>query len=118
MPAHLRVGPAGAKGRGVFAKKGFKAGAVVEECPIILLAGSDAYMAVRTILHEYMYAWNEDDSAFALALGYGSLYNHDNNANATWRIDYGQMLVRIIAVKFIRKGQEITIAYRPDERPG
>lgn len=47
----------------------------------------------------------------ALALGYGSLYNHDNPANMRYEVDKEALLLLFIAAKDISPGEELTINY-------
>ena len=71
-------------GRGVFASKNFKAGEVIERCPVIRLTPRERKHCSKTALEYYMYPWRSTRSA-SIALGYGSLYNHSFNPNADWK---------------------------------
>lgn len=48
---------------------------------------------------------------FAVALGYGSLYNHANPANLRYSADLDGEALRFVAARAIRSGEELTINY-------
>jgi hypothetical protein len=50
----------------------------------------------------------------ALALGYGSLYNHNNPSNMRFETDKPALLIRFIAVRYINVGEELTVNYNSD----
>ena len=101
-----------AKGRGVFAQCDFAEGAVVEECPVILL--TIPFDLLPPQLQNVVFSWGvlaKTDSSTALALGYGSLYNHDNPANMRYVANPARCTLSFIAVRDIRSGEELTINY-------
>jgi len=49
----------------------------------------------------------------AIALGYGSLYNHSYTPNAHYR-DIGRRSKEFLAVRDIAAGEEITVNYNGD----
>lgn len=103
------------KGRGVFAARAFKAGEVVEECPVVLLRKS--YGALHKELKTIAFHWERPEGSAAtqaLALGYGSLYNHANPANMRYETDAASLVLRLIAVRDIEKNEELTINYNAD----
>lgn len=67
------------KGRGVFAQRNFKKGEVIETCPVIVLPAKEIDSLELTQLYNYYFAWGPDSKDGAIALGYGSLYNHSYN---------------------------------------
>jgi SET domain-containing protein len=96
------------KGRGVFARTRIRKGAVIERVPVIAVPVRD----VSGRLTDYGFWWGRD--TVAIALGYGSLYNHSYRPNARF---YRDRLTQVfIAVRDIRSGQEITVNY--NGRPG
>jgi hypothetical protein len=102
----LFIGWAGEdKGRGVFAGRPFYSGEVIEVCPLILLKKNHRLLE-ETELNSYVYAYNKH---LALALGYGSLYNHADKPNA-W-FDRLESEISIIANRNIQVNDEITIDY-------
>jgi SET domain-containing protein len=103
------------KGRGVFAARAFGAGETVEVCPVILLRRP--YEALHKELKTVVFHWPVPEGARAtqaLALGYGSLYNHSNPSNMRYETDAEASVMRLIAVRDIGAGEELTINYNAD----
>lgn len=100
------------KGRGVFAARAFSAGEVVEECPVLLLR--KPYEALHKELKTMVFYWDQpagSSSTQALALGYGTLYNHSNPSNLRYETDSDALLIRLVAVRDIHPDEELTINY-------
>jgi uncharacterized protein len=100
------------KGRGVFAQCDFAAGTVVEECPVILL--TMPFEQLPPQVQKVVFNWGvlaKTDACTALALGYGSVYNHDNPANMRYVANPECSMLSFIAVRDIRAGEELTINY-------
>ena len=114
MPKGLEVreSPTGA-GRGVFALERFKKGQEIERCPM-LVAEPDRGADLESGAEGYVFGWG--DGLTALALGYGSLYNHSYDPNAT-TLETGDELV-ITATRTIRPGDEIYINYMGNAQDG
>lgn len=105
-----------AKGRGVFAARAYAAGEVVEECPVVLLRKS--YKTLHKELKTFVFHWDVPEGAAdtqALALGYGSLYNHSNPSNLRYQTDSDSLVLRLIAVRDIPADEELTINYNADD---
>jgi SET domain-containing protein len=103
------------KGRGVFAGRAFGAGEVVEECPVVLIR--KPYEGLHKELKTFVFYWEVPGSRAAtqaLALGYGSLYNHANPSNMRYEPDGEALLMRFVAVRDIRPDEELTINYNAD----
>jgi SET domain-containing protein len=100
------------KGRGVFARRTIREGQVIERVPVLVLpsatvdgeAGWDG-------LASYCFVWGE--GTLALALGYGSLYNHSYRPNARYQ-DEGRRTKVFSALRDIAPGEEITVNYNGD----
>jgi SET domain-containing protein len=99
------------KGRGVYTSHALAAGDIVEIAPVIVLSAAEKAILHRTSLHDYYFDWGDDGKALAIALGYGSLYNHDKAANLDFEPDYDGKVVRFTASKDIDAGTELTIDY-------
>lgn len=103
-----------AKGRGVFAARDFAADEVVEIAPVILFARKD-FVGVPKPLKHVIFNWNwlvgQKDDRQAIALGFGSLYNHANPANMRYEADATLPAMRFVAVRDIAAGEELTINY-------
>ncbi|MDB5314022.1 MAG: hypothetical protein JWO38_8224 [Gemmataceae bacterium] len=62
-------------GRGVFAGRAFRPPDVIEVCPVIRLPGVTDEKRLGDLRH-YVFKWGKAGDGLAIALGYGSLYNH------------------------------------------
>ncbi len=103
------------KGRGVFAARPFGAGEVVEECPVLLF--KKPYEVLHRELKNFVFHWPVPEGAAstqALALGYGSLYNHANPSNLRYETDTERRVMRYVAVREIAADEELTINYNAD----
>lgn len=95
-------------GYGVFAARTINAGEIIEECPVLVVKKADLDLL------NYWFRWQETPEAgsrSALALGYGSLYNHSSESNAEFVCDYPRQLIVIKAKKTIPIGEEILVYY-------
>ncbi|MFB6182046.1 MAG: SET domain-containing protein [Candidatus Magasanikbacteria bacterium] len=97
------------KGRGVFAKKDFRKGEVIEVCPVIRLSEKDREVINETELYNYYFSWKEEKAA--IALGYGSLYNHSFEPNADYEKDLENSQIIFRSLRSIEKGEEILVDY-------
>lgn len=95
--------------RSVIADRDYKAGELIEACPIILLPKKEWSHIEETILGNYWFEWNRDNSA--LLLGNGSIYNHSYTPNALYKRDYRKLVMRVEAYKDIKAGEEIVFNY-------
>jgi SET domain-containing protein len=100
------------KGRCVMARRRFEAGEVIEICPVIVIPNNQLQHLDKTILYDYYFNWNENDAA--IALGYGSIYNHSITPNASYATYYEDALLHINAHKTIEAHTEIVINYNHD----
>ena len=96
-------------GLGVFAARAFTAGELVECCPVIVCPPPDEALIEQTQLRGVYFTWKDD--AIAVALGYGSLYNHSWDPNACYELDHRRRAARFRAVRAIAPGDEVTINY-------
>lgn len=99
-----------AKGRGVFALSDMKKGEVVEVCPMLLYQSE--FMVDECELSFYAFAtkWSK---YVALPLGFGILYNHStNDPNVEYEQDYETLLQTYVALRPIKKGEELTVNYQ------
>jgi len=105
-------------GRGVFTGQALSAGDTFEVCPVIVLPEQDLPVIHTTHLHDYYFLWGKKQNQCAIALGYGSLYNHSYQANANYLFDYDTNTIDFVCVKDIAAGEEITVNYNggPDDK--
>lgn len=97
------------KGRGVFASGDVPAGTVIETAPVILIPDPGWEELEKTPLRDYYFVWN--DEAVAIVLGHGSLYNHSYDPNADLMYRFDERLVDFVALRDIRRGEEICFNY-------
>ncbi len=108
-----------AKGRGVFAARAFQKGEIIEECPLIII--DRPFSEIPDELKYVAFAWPFDPerpNAFALVLGYGSLYNHTSPACLWYHADPGFTHMQYVAVRDIELGEELTINYNLNDEQG
>lgn len=96
-------------GLGVFARQDLAAGEVVERCPVLVVPPEEAEVLTAGSLYGYLYDWGE--GSCAVALGCGSLYNHDADPSAEYEPDEPAGLLVVTARRAIAAGEEITIDY-------
>ncbi len=108
----IEVRKAGKRGRGVFARIDIPKDQEIEKVPVIVVPAQDVFGYTRTSkLANYVFNWKK--GKMALALGFGSLYNHSYTPNAQYYIE-GRNLQSYVALRDIRAGEEITINYNSD----
>ena len=101
------------KGRGLFATRAFAVGATVEVCPVVILDRDEVDRIVETLLDTYYFGWG-DNGRGAIALGYGSLYNHSYEPNVRYLRDFESGHLQFVAIRPIRPGDELTVNYNGD----
>ncbi|MEX0595200.1 MAG: SET domain-containing protein [Candidatus Paceibacterota bacterium] len=99
-------------GLGIFALEDIATGEVIETCPVLILSKKDTETIDKTELYNYYFSWKNQTSA--LALGFGSIYNHAYIPNARYKTNYLRKQIIFIATKDINKDQEITVNYNGD----
>jgi uncharacterized protein len=104
------------KDRGVFARRPIEEGEIIERVPVIVLPANEVGEYPRESgLGAYVYEWGR--GTVALALGYGSLYNHSYEPNALYEFP-GRRIMRFVALRTIAPREEITVNYngKPSDR--
>lgn len=96
-------------GIGVFAAKAFTAGELIERCPLLLLEGS-AWRS-SAVLFDHVVTVSARPLRVALPLGYGALYNHADDPNASWSVDPSTAAMDVTACGDISPDEEIFIYY-------
>ena len=102
-------------GRGVFAGRAFQAGEVIEICPVIALPESTNDSSHGGGLVHYVFKWGKNEELLAVALGYGSLYNHSPNPNAAFQPRISTQDIVFKALRAIAPDEQIFIDYGWDE---
>ncbi|HMF56032.1 MAG TPA: SET domain-containing protein [Pyrinomonadaceae bacterium] len=107
----LEVRSTSEKGRGVFACTGFTRGEVIEVSPVIVIPAEQWHHIEPTVLALYIFNFGPQGEHAAIALGFGSLYNHSFSPNAEYVKSWEERLIRFIALRDIEAGEEITVNY-------
>jgi len=114
----LYFAPSGKHRYGMYCTEDIQKDSVIEICPIIVIPGEQAREIIRShVLYEYYFEWKKE--SIALALGYGSLYNHSSEPNAAFDADYPNQYIIFKALRAIPAGVEILVDYHagnPDEK--
>lgn len=113
-PPKIYILQSSLEGLGVFAAEDISGGELIEEVPVILIPEEQISDLAKTKLIDYFFAWGEMLEQAAIALGYGSLYNHSYEPNAKFIENYDQNTISYIAIKKIKKDEEILINYNGD----
>lgn len=114
LPGTLFIARTADKGRGVFTNSNIKKGQIIELCPMIVFSSKDRLQINDTFLYEYYFEWGESTRKGALALGYGSIYNHSYQPNARYEPDFELNILEFVAIRDILAGEEITVNYNMD----
>ena len=97
-------------GYGVFADENISANEIIEECYALTIEHD------KTGLIDFEFTAADDPSGndSVLCLGYGSIYNHSEQSNASHEHFPEHSIMVFRAEEFIRKGEEIFIHYGDD----
>jgi uncharacterized protein len=107
----LYIAESPGKGRGVFAQHLIHSGQLIERAPVIVVPAGQWEAMDRTVLFDYFFAWGEHS---AIALGYGSLYNHSYQPNARFVKHLTEQVIEFYALREIQPGEEILVNYNVD----
>ena len=97
-------------GRGVFTSRDIKKGQVVEVCPIILEKAD--LIPTGSVIKDYTFHSGSNDLV-VIAFGYGSLYNHSDDNNVSWKVDTEKKTITFTARRNIAKDEELLVTYGP-----
>jgi SET domain-containing protein len=98
-------------GLGVFATEFIAKGELVEECPVLSLPITKGESTDLMIDYRFNWPSGSEWQEQVMALGYGSLYNHNENANAYWYSVNDRRVFHFIASRDIEAGEEIFVYY-------
>jgi hypothetical protein len=99
------------KGRGVFCKQLIAKDEEFEICPVLVLPAEDYDTVRASQLVDYFFTFDKEENTLALALGFGSLYNHAVYSNAAYVLDREEKTITFFALEDIKPGTEICINY-------
>ena len=94
------------KGMGVYAGEDIKTGELIEKCYLIKVDTPQEHLGN---IYDYVFNYPQGGKFEFLVLptGAGCVYNHDDNHNAIWLTSEEPMHLDYIAVKDIKKDEEI-----------
>ncbi|WP_409370231.1 SET domain-containing protein [Lysinibacillus sp. 38-6] len=95
--------------RGVFATCDIPKGTLLHEAPVISYPNEQHQYIEQTLLADYAFEYGIGQSA--ILLGYGMLFNHSYEPNATYEINFRNQTFDFFAYKDIKAGEEICINY-------
>ena len=98
--------------RGVFAKETIPAGTLFHQAPVLSYPNEQHKHIEKTSLADYAFEFGVGRSA--ILLGYGMLFNHSYEPNATYEINFENETFDFFAYKDIKAGEEIFINYNGD----
>jgi uncharacterized protein len=113
MNEKIRIKNISKRHRGVFAATNIRKGQVIEVCPVVVIPKKDQKRVDRTFVMDYYFYWGRQNQP-AIALGYGSLYNHSYAPNAEYEENVKRRVIIFRAIKDIKKGEEIRTNYNGD----
>ncbi|KAI8330339.1 hypothetical protein BC941DRAFT_440905 [Chlamydoabsidia padenii] len=98
------------KGRGVFTTQTIPRRTLIDLSPVLLFPASEYDQHGKyTQLDHYTYKWQHGD--MALALGLGSMFNHDKQPNVGFIRDYDNQLIKYMTLRDVGVGEELCISY-------
>ena len=112
----LYFAPSPLHGLGIFTAEDIPAGSLLEICPVIVLPAEELDAIHQTKLHDYYFLWGEDQDRPAIALGFGSVYNHSTSPNAEFLVQYDDDTLHFVAIRDVEAGEEITVDYHAGKR--
>jgi SET domain-containing protein len=102
-------------GRGIFAARDIKRGERFEISPVIIFSKVEWEKHLKeTALYNYVFYWGDESEYIAIALGYGSLFNHSYSPNAIFFNNNIENSIDFYALRDIKAGEEITVNYNGD----
>jgi SET domain-containing protein len=105
------------RGRGVFTTQAIAVNTTIEIAPVIVVDAIGREKLEQTLLYDYIFEWGPDSKMAAVALGYISIYNHSNNPNCAYDMDFEHHTISITTLKDIEVGEELFINYMCPEGP-
>ena len=93
-------------GTGVFSKKDFKQGEILEIVPVLSIPIKDV---TENILKDYVFQY--DDKSYGMVLGYGAVYNHQDIPNVSYEYSNKKDFMIYKATQDIKEGDELFVSY-------
>ncbi len=101
-------------GRGLYASREIWRGEIIAVCEVLLLSPNDTVAVNQTDLKHYTFKYN--DLQDCLVLGDGEIFNHDDNANVSYRLELmgSRYCMVFTALNAIETGAQLFINYGSD----
>ena len=99
------------KGRGVMAAIDLAAHTLIETAPVIVMEAKDRQLLDQTLLHDYIFEWGETKTQCCMALGLVPMYNHSNESNCEYFMNYEDETIDVKTMQDVKAGEELTINY-------
>lgn len=115
LAPYLYVKSVEGKGRGVFTNKDIPPMESIEMSSVLVMDAASRLLLDKTKLHDYIFEWGEEQDQCCVAWGYISLYNHSFEPNCEYFMNYENQTIEIKTLRFVQKGEELTINYNGDE---
>lgn len=93
-------------GTGVFSKKDFKQGEILEIVPVLSIPIKDVS---QNILKDYVFQYDSDH--YGMVLGYGAVYNHQDIPNVSYEYSNKKDFMIYKATQDIKEGDELFVSY-------
>ena len=98
--------------RGVFATKDIRKGELIHEAPVLPYPNEEHIHIEKTLIADYAFEYGANHTA--ILLGYGMLFNHSYQPNATYEINFDNHTFDFYAYRDIKEGEEVLINYNGD----
>ena len=115
---YLDIRSTGKAGRGIYTREKIQANTVIEISPVIVMTAQDRLNLDKTLLHDYIFEWGENNEECCMALGYIPLYNHSYKSNCEYFMDFEERMIEVKTIRVIEAGEELTINYNGDWNNG
>lgn len=110
-PSKVYVKDSPVHGYGVFASEKINKGEVIEECYVIKIPVKRGFLPQLFIDYKFKWINENQEVEEVLPLGFGCVYNHSDEYNATWKQNTYRKTIEFIAVRDIEIGEEIFHKY-------
>ncbi|MGK0363772.1 MAG: SET domain-containing protein [Saprospiraceae bacterium] len=110
----LFIAPDEYGGRGIFTANDIEKGSMIEIAPVLVIPKAQVKIIHGTVLHDYYFRWGREFDKCAIALGFGSLYNHSYVPNMAFEMDFSADTLTFHARINIAAGEELTFNYNGD----
>ena len=102
------------KGRAVFTSETISEDTIIEISPVIVMTKEERTYLDKTLLHDYIFEWGEQQDQCCMALGLIPIYNHSYTSNCEYYMDFEEQMILIKTVRKVDAGEELTINYNRD----